>query len=68
MSVKIMFDQHWQEFFLQRLDKDGPWSSQKLFNLAIEAEQHLNIPDFEGLVALYIFTLLDTPSPSGGNC
>lgn len=51
MSVKITFDSIWQEEFLQRLVKDGPWASRDLFQLAIKAEKHVSIPDFKGLVA-----------------
>ncbi|MFC5463156.1 DEAD/DEAH box helicase [Lederbergia graminis] len=51
MSIKVNFDQTWQESFLQKLENDGPWANYDLFKLAIEAEKHLSIPSFEGLVA-----------------
>lgn len=51
MSVKINFNQNWLPGFLDRLEKDGPWSDQKLFNLSLTAEKHLIVPGFKGLVA-----------------
>ncbi|MBS4176360.1 DEAD/DEAH box helicase [Lederbergia citrea] len=51
MSIRIKFDHNWQESFLHRLEKDGPWANYELFKLAMNAENHLHIPDFEGLVA-----------------
>lgn len=51
MSFTINFNRNWIDGFLDRLEKDGPWSDQKLFNLSLTAEKHLLIPDFEGLIA-----------------
>lgn len=51
MSLTINFNRNWIDGFLDRLEKDGPWSDQKLFNLSLTAEKHLLIPDFEGLIA-----------------
>ncbi|HEY4554784.1 MAG TPA: SNF2-related protein [Bacillaceae bacterium] len=62
MAVKINYDQTWQEGFLQRLEKDGPWCSRDLFELAVQAEEHLSVPDFEGLMAPRFLPQL-TPLP-----
>lgn len=51
MNFSIDFDQSWKEGFLKKLEDDGPWANWEMYNLAIEAEQHLLIPDFKGLVA-----------------
>jgi SNF2 family DNA or RNA helicase len=51
MNVTTEFDNSWQDDFLQRIDEDGPWASWELYKLAYEVEQHLTIPDFEGLQA-----------------
>lgn len=49
--VKIEFDPSWQEDFFHRMDHDGPWANWDLFQLAVNVEQHLVIPTFEGLLA-----------------
>jgi SNF2 family DNA or RNA helicase len=51
MTVQIEFDSSWQDEFLSRMDNDGPWGNWELYRLAIEIENHLVIPDFEGLQA-----------------
>jgi SNF2 family DNA or RNA helicase len=51
MSVEIEFDSSWQDDFLQRIENDGPWGNWELFKLAIGVEEHLVIPEFEGLLA-----------------
>lgn len=51
MDVTIHFDTTWQEDFFTKLNDDGPWSNWNLYNLAIEAETHLLIPEFFGLMA-----------------
>jgi SNF2 family DNA or RNA helicase len=51
LSVQIEFDSSWQDEFLNRMEQDGPWGNWELFKLAIEVENHLVIPDFEGLQA-----------------
>lgn len=51
MKVEIEFDSSWQDDFLEKIDDDGPWGDWNLFKLAIEAEKHLIIPEFEGLQA-----------------
>lgn len=51
MKIKVNYDSSWEDGLLQRLGNDGPWSSQELYHLAYQAEQHLNVPDFEGLLA-----------------
>jgi SNF2 family DNA or RNA helicase len=51
MTVEIEFDTSWQDEFLNRMDQDGPWGNWELFKLAIEVEEHLVIPEFEGLQA-----------------
>ena len=51
MKVDIEFDHSWQEDFLKRIDEDGPWANWELYKLANEVEEHLSIPEFEGLQA-----------------
>ncbi|MBS4217168.1 DEAD/DEAH box helicase family protein [Bacillus sp. FJAT-49711] len=51
MSIKIVFQQDWQKSLLQKIDKDGPWANRELFKLAIQAEEFLSVPTFEGLIA-----------------
>jgi SNF2 family DNA or RNA helicase len=51
MTVQIEFDSSWQDEFLNRMENDGPWGNWELFKLAIEIEEHLVIPEFEGLQA-----------------
>ncbi len=49
--IEIEFDTSWKEGFLERVEKDGPWSSWEMYQLALEAAEHLNVPDFDGLQA-----------------
>ncbi|WP_096201226.1 DEAD/DEAH box helicase [Bacillus sp. FJAT-45350] len=51
MKIEINFSKSWQDEFLKRIDEDGPWANWETFKLAYEAEQHLSIPDFQGLQA-----------------
>jgi len=51
MDVEVHFDSTWQEGFFMKLKDDGPWANWQLYNLALEAEKHLLIPDFYGLMA-----------------
>lgn len=51
MNINISFDTSWKEDMLKKIDEDGPWSSWELYKLAIEAEKHLAIPEFSGLIA-----------------
>lgn len=51
MQVDIVFDDSWQEDFLKRIDEDGPWANWELYKLALEVEEQLVIPEFEGLQA-----------------
>ncbi|WP_316569627.1 SNF2-related protein [Neobacillus sp. YIM B06451] len=51
MPVQIDIDTSWHDDFLQRIGQDGPWGNWELFKLANAAEQHLAIPEFEGLQA-----------------
>ncbi|MBS4215678.1 MULTISPECIES: DEAD/DEAH box helicase [Neobacillus] len=51
MNVEIEFDSSWQDDFLHKIDHDGPWGNWELFKLAIDIENHLVVPEFEGLQA-----------------
>lgn len=51
MPVQIEFDSSWKDEFIHRIEQDGPWGNWDLFKLAIGVEQHLVIPEFEGLQA-----------------
>lgn len=51
MKIKVNYDSSWEEGLLRRLEDDGPWSSFDLYNLAFQAEKHLQVPSFEGLLA-----------------
>lgn len=62
MSVKVVFDNEWKENFLNRLAKDGPWSSEEMVRLALQAEKQLCVPEFEGLLATKFLPNL-TPLP-----
>ena len=42
---------HGKKNFSHRIENDGPWSNWELYKLAIEVENHLVIPEFEGLQA-----------------
>lgn len=51
MKMDIDFDQSWKDDFVKRMDEDGPWAPWELYKLAYEVEEHLVIPEFEGLTA-----------------
>lgn len=51
MNVDVVFDNEWQDELLKRMTDDGPWANYELFKLALEVENHLSIPEFEGLLA-----------------
>ncbi|KAA9026272.1 DEAD/DEAH box helicase [Niallia endozanthoxylica] len=51
MTVKIEFDNSWQDEFITRLNHDGPWGNWELYKLAVEVEKHTVISEFEGLLA-----------------
>ncbi|WP_026676798.1 DEAD/DEAH box helicase [Fictibacillus gelatini] len=51
MNIDINFQRDWHDQFLKRIDDDGPWANWELYNLALEAERHLSIPEFLGLQA-----------------
>jgi SNF2 family DNA or RNA helicase len=51
MDMTIEWDRGWKEQFLERLERDGPWASWELYDLAFETAQHLTIPQFDGLQA-----------------
>jgi SNF2 family DNA or RNA helicase len=62
MKVEIEFDSSWQEEFTTRIEHDGPWGNWELYKLAVEIENSLLIPDFEGLLAPKYLSQL-TPLP-----
>ncbi|MDQ0218340.1 DEAD/DEAH box helicase [Peribacillus cavernae] len=51
MKINITFDTAWEEEFLHRAEEDGPWANWELFKLAVQIDEYLVIPDFEGLQA-----------------
>lgn len=51
-SVPIRFDRTWWQDFSQRIHGDGPWDSWELFQLAMEAEANLSVPNFDDLRCL----------------
>jgi SNF2 family DNA or RNA helicase len=51
MELKILFDERWSQEFASKLEQDGPWGHWDLFQLAVEMEKDMIIPDFTGLVA-----------------
>ena len=51
MTVQIEFDSSWHDEFNARIEHDGPWGNWELYQLAMEVENHLVIPEFEGLLA-----------------
>lgn len=62
MKVEIEFDASWQEEFLKKVEDDGPWANWELYRLAVEAEKHLAITEFDGLLAPKLLPQL-TPLP-----
>jgi SNF2 family DNA or RNA helicase len=51
MMVDISFDFTWQEDFLNKVEKDGPWTSWDMYELAMQTEEQTAIPAFYGLLA-----------------
>ncbi|HET7579753.1 MAG TPA: SNF2-related protein [Bacillales bacterium] len=51
MDVRLEFDQSWPDGFSQKIEKDGPWASWDMTQLAWEAQNHLAVPEFYGLQA-----------------
>lgn len=51
MNIKVNWDSSWEDGLLLRLEEDGPWASWDLYKLALQIENHMQIPDFEGLQA-----------------
>lgn len=49
--VDIEMDETWKKEFIERVEKDGPWSSWEMYELALESAMHLSIPEFDGLQA-----------------
>lgn len=49
--VDIEMDETWKKDFIERVEKDGPWSSWEMYELALEAAMHLSVPEFDGLQA-----------------
>ncbi|MGE8078098.1 DEAD/DEAH box helicase [Peribacillus loiseleuriae] len=62
MQIRITFDDEWSEEFLDKVENDGPWANWELYKLAVQAENHLAIPEFEGLQAPHHLNQL-TPLP-----
>ncbi|MDQ0213850.1 SNF2 family DNA or RNA helicase [Oikeobacillus pervagus] len=51
MNLSIEFDHEWGKELDNKLEHDGPWGSWPLFQLAIDMENRMIIPEFEGLQA-----------------
>ncbi|STO13013.1 RNA polymerase-associated protein rapA [[Flavobacterium] thermophilum] len=51
MNIAIEMDETWKKEFLERIEKDGPWASWEMYELALEAAHHLSVPEFDGLQA-----------------
>jgi SNF2 family DNA or RNA helicase len=49
--LDIEMDEAWKEEFIERFEKDGPWASWEMYQLALEAAMHLSVPEFDGLQA-----------------
>jgi SNF2 family DNA or RNA helicase len=49
--MDIEMDETWKEEFIERVEKDGPWASWEMYQLALEAATHLSVPEFDGLQA-----------------
>lgn len=49
--ITIDFDETWEQKFLERYTNDGPWDNWEIAMLALESEQELAIPSFDGLQA-----------------
>lgn len=51
MKINISFSSDWNVELLQKMENDGPWGNWDLYKLAVQMEENLIIPDFEGLQA-----------------
>jgi SNF2 family DNA or RNA helicase len=51
VMLDIEMDEAWKEEFIERFEKDGPWASWEMYQLALEAAMHLSVPEFDGLQA-----------------
>nr|WP_166910241.1 SNF2-related protein [Saccharococcus thermophilus] len=51
VMLNIEMDEAWKEEFIERFEKDGPWASWEMYQLALEAAMHLSVPEFDGLQA-----------------
>lgn len=51
MKINISSNLEWNDEFLQKIENDGPWGNWELYKLAVQMEENLIIPDFEGLQA-----------------
>jgi SNF2 family DNA or RNA helicase len=49
--MDIEMDETWKEELIERVEKDGPWASWEMYELALEAATHLSVPEFDGLQA-----------------
>jgi SNF2 family DNA or RNA helicase len=49
--MDIEMDETWKGEFIERIEKDGPWASWEMYQLALEAATHLSVPEFDGLQA-----------------
>lgn len=52
IMIPVHFDEDWEQQFLKRVANEGPWDNWEIAKLAIEAENELAIPSFDGLQAL----------------
>ncbi|QZT35388.1 DEAD/DEAH box helicase [Caldalkalibacillus thermarum TA2.A1] len=62
MNIPIHFKHDWLPTLEQKIKDDGPWDKLDFFQLALQAEQSLMIPDFDSLVCLDHLPTL-TPYP-----
>ena len=53
-SVPIRMDRRWLNDFLERAETDSGWSTWERFQLALEAAESQQIPDFDTLRSLRI--------------
>jgi len=51
LEVNYEFDHSWETELMDRYENDGPWGKWELYQLAVEMEKRLVIPEFEGLQA-----------------
>lgn len=49
--ITIHFDNEWEQNFLKRFSNEGPWDNWEIAKLALDAEEELAIPSFDGLQA-----------------